>query len=1215
VLTGSTPPADPSATLWYSKPGNTFHQSLPLGNGRLGAMIRGGVDEERIVLNESSVWSGSRQPADRPEAYKTLAEIRRLLLEGQNSEAEEVVNANFTCQGPGSGNGNGANVPFGCYQVLGTLHLRFAGGPVTGPIPYRRELDLATATARVEYERDGIRFERTHFISAPDEVFVSRVKASKRGALSCSIALDRPERFTTTCIADNELLMTGTLNDGLGGDGVTYAARLRVMVTGGTVVARENTLVVKDADELMIGVAAATDFRGFAGRQSADPLAATRADLDQAVRKSFTTLLADHIRDHQKWYNRVELKLAETANSVLPTDCRMKAFAQGAADPAFAALYFNYGRYLLIGSSRAGGLPANLQGIWAEEIQTPWNGDWHLDINVQMNYWPSEVCNLSELSDPLHKLIASLVEPGRATAKAYFNSRGWVAHVITNLWGFTSPGEHASWGATTGGSAWLCEHLWEHYAFTLDREFLAWAYPILKESALFYLDNLIEEPKHQWLVTGPSNSPENRFSLPDGRTATVCLGPTIDMQQLRELFGNTANAARILGVDDGLRQELETKRGRLAPNQIGPDGRLQEWLEPYGEPEPTHRHTSPMYGLYPYDEISAHGTPELAAACRQFLEGRGDQGTGWALAWRINLWARLGDGDRAHKLFTLLLHPTDQAGFNMSDGGGSYPNLFCAHPPFQIDGNLGGCAGIAEMLLQSRLEWDVTLSPQPSLELLPALPAAWKDGSVKGLKARGNLTVDLAWKGGKVTAYRIASPVPRQVTVRVNGQLKTITSEMLIRTIGNNEISSNPPLVTVRKELYIKQPRRNAAALAGRSYVGPQQQMREIQGVEARDDVHTGRSIRFSDDNGRTWTPFAAYPDTVRQVAGIEVWEDGGPCVFDEKAGVLVNIWLRQIQVGNVWVDGTCNCFTHYRTSLDFGRTWSEPRQLRYEEGADFSPSHPTSPDFLLKNQAYIGNNIIRHSNGTLITAVGHANAPDDPQNVKRAWKLGSLCFVGTWNANQKDYIWKAGQRVTTTDDVSSRGLMEPAVAELKDGRVLVVWRGSNTASTPGRKWFSLSSDGGLTLTPPAEWKYDDGSSFYSPSSIHQLVRHSVTGKLYWFGNITPHAPSGNNPRYPLVMAEVDERLAALKKKTLQVIDDRPASADINYQLSNFMPYENRETHDLEFFLTTYGQEAGQENWMNADCWHYVLSLGSIQRRRAANDRPHSRLSDAFLRQ
>ncbi len=770
VLTAPVRAADPTTSLWFDKPATRFQQSLLLGNGRIGAMVFGGVDEERIVLNESSVWSGSPEDSDRPDAHQALPEIRRLLIEGRNVEAEKLVNAHFTCQGKGSGHGRGAQVPFGCYQTLGNLRLKFSGS--TNPVQrYQRELDLTTAVARVTYERDGITFFREHFISAPDEVFVTRLTSDQPGSLSFALVLDRPERFTTTASAGNELLMTGGLDDGRGGTGVRYAARVRALVRGGTVRTEDNTLIVKNADEVVLLLAAATDYRGFAGRQLDDPLAATRSDLDRAAGKSFEELRAAQKADHERWFNRVELDLPATSNSALPTLERLAGFSQGAADPALAALYFNYGRYLLISSSRPGGLPANLQGLWAEEIQTPWNGDWHLDINVQMNYWPAEVCNLSELHEPLHKLIAALVEPGRKTAKAYYNARGWVAHVITNPWGFTSPGESAAWGATVSGSAWLCQHLWEHYAFTLDREFLRWAYPILKDSTLFYLDNLIEEPQRHWLVTGPSNSPENRFTLPDGGVAHVCLGPTVDMQLLRELFGNTARAAEILGVDADLRRELLDKRARLAPNQIAPDGRLQEWLEPYPEPEPTHRHTSHLYGLHPGSEITRRGTPELAAACRRSLDVRGDQSNGWALAWRISFWARLGDGDRAHRLLRALLHLTGEETLNYTGhGAGSYANLLDACPPFQIDGNFGGCAGIAEMLLQSHAG---------EIELLPALPTGWPTGAVKGLRARGNITVDLTWKDGQVTAYRLRSPEPMPVQVRVNGQMKTVEPELL----------------------------------------------------------------------------------------------------------------------------------------------------------------------------------------------------------------------------------------------------------------------------------------------------------------------------------------------------------------------------------------------------------------------------------------------------
>jgi len=747
----------PTTTVWFKQPANSFDQSLALGNGRIGASVFGGVDEERIVLNESSVWSGSRVDNDIPGGYKHLPEIRKLLAEERYREAGKLTKQHFSPkEKPVMGRGIGT---FGRYQNLGNLHLTFSGdeGDVQD---YLRELDLETAQAKVAYKRGKTSFSREYFVSAPDEVFVSRLS----GPVSFTVALDRPERFETTAVGDRELLMTGTLNDGKGGDGLTYVARLRVV--GGSVKAEGNMLVVNAEDEVVLLFAAATDYRGMAGRQLSDPVAATVADLDKVENKTFAQLRAAQKADHEKWFSRVTLSLPETENSCLPTDQRLAGYRDGNADPSLAALFANFGRYLLIGSSRPGGLPANLQGIWADEIHTMWNGDWHFNINVQMNYWPALVCNMVELHEPIISLIESLVEPGEKTAKAYYNSPGWIAHRATNPWGYTSPGM-----MDLGSAAWLCEHLWEQYAFSPDEEFLRRAYPVMKGSSEFFLHNLWEGPDNNWLVTGPSKSSETAGKTADGQRSSPCYAPTMDMQALRQLFANTLRMAEILGVDPELQDELKAKRARLAPNQIGPDGRIQEWIKPYEDCEPTHRHLSPLYGLYPYYEITPESTPELAEASRKFLEKRGvGQSTGWANAWKINCWARLGDGQKSWDFVHQMLLDN------------CYDNMFSQFRPlkdgkgrkiFMIEANFGLTSGIAEMLMQSHPESGKIGAP-PVIRLLPALPKAWPEGKVTGLLARGGFEVDIEWKDDRLVECTVRSLNGRPCTVRYGSVTKEL---------------------------------------------------------------------------------------------------------------------------------------------------------------------------------------------------------------------------------------------------------------------------------------------------------------------------------------------------------------------------------------------------------------------------------------------------------
>lgn len=768
--------------LWYRQPASKWTRALPVGNGRLGAMVFGGVARERIQFNEISLWSGSQEEPNNPEALKALPEIRRLLAEGKQQEADRLGVQKLICAGKGSGHGRGARVPYGSYQTFGDVWIEYAGDTNQVPSAYRRQLDLDTGLARTTYQLGHVTFTREVFASAPDQVLVVLLGADQQNQLSFTVSLRRAEMAATTAVATNELLMSGQLFDGTATNGMKFAARLRVLAQGGRVTAEGDKVRVESATEVVLLLAAATDYQMVYGDfRGPDPLKVTGRQMQAAAAKPYAALRAAHIQDHQALFRRVSLNLGRTEAAKLPTDERLAAFSQGGEDPGLAGLYFQYGRYLLLSSSRPGSLPANLQGLWADTIQTPWNGDYHANINVQMNYWPALVGNLAECHLPLLDYIRFLSIPGSKTARVHYDAAGWTVHTIANPWGFTAPGEHPGWGLFPAGGAWLATHLWEHYVFTGDRAQLIRDWPALKAAAEFSLDWLVPDAATGKLVSGPANSPENTFITADGQRGSLSMGPAMEQQIIWENFRNALAAARVLGVKDNFPRRVAEAQAKLLGPQVGSDGRLLEWAKEYREAEPQHRHVSHLFALHPGSQITA-ATPEWWAAARKSLEGRGDGGTGWSMAWKINFWARLHDGDRAHKLLRNLLRLVDYEGVNMSGGGGVYANLFCAHPPFQIDGNFGGSAGIAEMLLQSHLQAAGITGKQPmpvyELHLLPALPRAWATGEVRGLCARGGFELTrLSWRGGRLEVAEIRSLLGNPCVLRLDTAPRVMTRD------------------------------------------------------------------------------------------------------------------------------------------------------------------------------------------------------------------------------------------------------------------------------------------------------------------------------------------------------------------------------------------------------------------------------------------------------
>lgn len=748
---------NPSQTLWYKEPAKIWNEALPLGNGRLGAMVYGGTENEIIQFNEETLWTGQPHDYAHIGASKYLDELRQLLWDGKQDEAHKLGNEQFMSQ------------PFGqlCYQPFGDVLLNFPGHEKA--INYKRQLNLEDAITSVFYEVDGVKFKREVFASTPGQAVVVRIEADKNGAINFNAGFKSPHSNFEVSVSGDEVILSGKANNypkELGYDGkpypdskLTFEARLKVINDGGELVKEGNSIQIKNAKSATLILVAATSFVSY-NDITANPSERCKNYLKELNTKSYKELKSEHIKDYQELYSRVELNLGSSEISNRPTNERINSFKQD-EDPALVALLYQFGRYLLISSSRPGTQPANLQGIWNDKMAPPWDSKYTININTEMNYWPAEITNLSECTEPLIKMVTELSETGKNVAREHYNMEGWVVHHNTDIWRGAAPINNANHGIWVVGGAWLCQHLWWHYQFTGDKEYLKnKAYPILKEASRFFSQYLVPDPKNpEWLVSGPSNSPE---------IGGLVMAPTMDHQIIRNLFANTIEAAEVLGVDTDFVKILKEKRAKIAPNQIGQHGQLQEWLEDKDDPENEHRHVSHLWGLHPGDEIHPLTTPKLAEACKVTLSHRGDGGAGWSRAWKINFWARLLDGDHAFLLLKNLIVPSAIYDRYTPEGGGLYMNLFDACPPFQIDGNFGATSGITEMLLQSHLR---DVNGDFYQDILPALPSGLSKGKISGIKGRGGFEFSISWENGKLVKVEVKSLLGNNLNLRYSGKL------------------------------------------------------------------------------------------------------------------------------------------------------------------------------------------------------------------------------------------------------------------------------------------------------------------------------------------------------------------------------------------------------------------------------------------------------------